>query len=233
MGDQAGVLQAQRVARLPLVQPVGQAAGLGASPPVAAAAPDEGAHGALTGVAHAQGPVGEDLDLDGAVAADIGHVLPAHLTAEDHAAHPQLRRRLHPRQGVDGHLGAAVEGQVRHDLPGQGRQAPVLDDDGVHPRPAGLPEQVPGGGQLPVRHQGVHRQVDLHPPEVAVGHGGGELLRGEILRTPPGVEAAAAEVYTVGAALHRRHHGLPVAGGGEELHHFQAVNKVWPDFLTA
>ncbi len=44
---------------------VGQAAGLGAQPPVAAASPDDGGEEALAGVAHAQGPVAEYLDLQG------------------------------------------------------------------------------------------------------------------------------------------------------------------------
>ena len=221
-GGQAGVLQAQGVAGPAAVHPVGQAAGLGAGAPVAAAPADEGAHGALAGPAHTQGPVGEDLDLDGAVLADIGDIPPAQLPAQHHAGHAQIGGGLHPVQGVDGHLGAAVEGQVRDDPPGQGRQAPVLDNDAVHAAAAGPAQILLRSGQLPVPQQGVEGQVDLYPPEVAVGHRLGQLLRGEVFRPPAGVELAAAQIHGVGPVLDGGHHGLPVAGRGEQLHHFLA-----------
>ena len=162
--------------------------------------------------------MGKDLDGDGALLADGADILPAQLPGEDRTAQAQLRRRLHPRQGVDGHLGTAVEGQVRGSRPGQGRQPPVLDDDGVHAAPACKEELFPGGVHLPVRDQGVDGEVDLHPPGVAVGDRPGELLEGEILRPPAGVEVPAAQVHGVRAALHGGHHGLPVAGGREKLH---------------
>ena len=74
MIGQAHVLQAQGITVILSFQRVGQAAGLGAGAPVAAAPADHGAHGALAGVAHAQGPMAEHLHLRPAATADGLHI---------------------------------------------------------------------------------------------------------------------------------------------------------------
>ena len=106
-----------------------------------------------------------------------------------------------------------MEGQIRGDMPGQGRQAPVLDDHAVYAAPAGQAQHPLRLRQLPVGEQRVERQIELDAPEAAVLDGGGQLVLGEIPCAPPGVEAAAAQIDRVRSVLNRRGHGLPVAGG--------------------
>ena len=186
---------------------------LGAQAPVAAAGADEGAHGALPGPAHAQGPVGKDLNGDGTAGADAGHAVPVQLPAQDHTAHAQIRRTLHAGEGVDRHLGGAVEGQVREHGPSQGRQTPVLDNHTVYAAAGGQAQHVRRRCQLPVRGEGVQGQIHFYAADVAVVHRLGQLFGGEVLRAAAGVEFAAAQVDGIRPVLNGGHHGLPVAGG--------------------
>ena len=59
----------------------------------------------------------EYLDLDGGVLADIGDLVPVQLPGQHHPADAQVSALLYPVQRVDGHLGGAMEGQVRDGLP--------------------------------------------------------------------------------------------------------------------
>ena len=161
----------------------------------------------------------EYLDGDRAEPADVPDVFPVQLPAQHDAPHPQLCGRRRAGQGVYGHLCAAVEGQVRHDLPGQGRGAPVLYNHRVHAPQGGQPEHLLRLRQLPVCKQCVQRQIHLCPPQVAVAHRLRQLLRREIPRTPPGVPIAAAQIDCVRAVLHGGGHRLPMSGRGQQLQH--------------
>ena len=138
--SKAAILQTEGVGVLGgAVKAVGQAAGLGAGAPVAAASANEGAHFALAGVAHAESTMAKDLDLGETGLADGGGVLPGALPGEDHplaAVHIDL---VGAAGGKDAHLSAGVKGEVRQGLPQQGKQAPVLHQHGVHPETAGRP----------------------------------------------------------------------------------------------
>ena len=101
------------------IDPIGQAAGLSAGTPVAAASADNGAEGALTGVAHTKSAVGKDLHLRRTVPADGGNVPAGQLTGQHHTGKAQLCRPACAPQRVQAHLGAGVEGQLRRRLTGQ------------------------------------------------------------------------------------------------------------------
>ena len=213
------VLQRQGVAVGPAAPAVLEAAGLGAQAPVAAASPDDRGEKALARPAHAQGPVAEHLDLHRGVLADVGDLVPAQLPAQHHPGEAQVGAGLHPVQGVDGHLGGGVEGQVGGDLPEHPGHPQVLDDDGVHPDPAGVGGLFGGPGQLPVGEQGVQGQVDPGPPEMAVRNRRRGLLRGEIFGVAAGVEVPVAQIDAVRPVLYGGGHRLHGAGGGEQFQH--------------
>ena len=110
---QGEVLQGQRVGGGFLPRPPeGQAAGLGAGAPVAAASPQHGGEKALAAVTHAQRSVDEGLNLNGRVETNVLNGVPAELPGEDYPGHAQLRAAADAVQAVDGHLGGGVEGQV-------------------------------------------------------------------------------------------------------------------------
>ena len=191
-----------------------QAAGLGAHAPVAAAAADDGGEEALTGVAHTQGAVDEALDLHWGAVAQIGDLVSAQLPAHHHPGHAQVGGGFGPVQGVDGHLGAGVEGQVRRHLAAHPRHAQVLHQQGVHAHLADLIHQLGGLGQLPVVEEGVEGEIDLDPAEVAVLDG---LLEGgfvEVDCVAAVVEVAIAQVDGVSTALDGGADGLWGTGGG-------------------
>ena len=138
--SKAAVLQTEGVGVFGgAVEAVGQAAGLGAGAPVAAASANEGAHFALAGVAHAESTMAEDLDLGGTGLADGGGVLPGTFPGEDHPLAAIPIDLVGTAGGKDAHLSAGVKGEVRQGLPQQGKQAPVLHQHGVHPETAGRP----------------------------------------------------------------------------------------------
>ena len=160
----------------------------------------------------------EDLQLHVRPGPDAPDLLQAQLPGQDHPGEAQLLRQPDPLQVVDAHLGGGVAGQRGHVLPEKGGGRRILEDHGVRPGCGHFPHRIIEGGQLPVRHQGVHRHVDADAPAVAEGHGLLQALFPEIVRPAAGVEALGAQVDRVGAAAHRRDQLFPPAGGGQHLH---------------
>ena len=213
-GDEAVVLEAQGILLLVAAVAVAEPAGLGALAPVAGAGAHHGGEIALAGIAHAQGPVDEDLNLDGAVAADEGDVLPAELPGKHHSAHAHGGGLLHALERVDAHLGGGVDRHLGGHLPQEGHDAQVLDDEGVHPGADGGGDGPAHLLQLPVGNQGVEGQVDADAPDMAVAHGVRQLVKGKVLGALPGVEGAGAQIDRVGPVLYRGAQGVHGAGGG-------------------
>ena len=143
-----------------------QAAGLGAHPPVAAAAADDGGEEALAGVAHTQRPVAEHLDLRAAAGADLPYLVPVQLPGQHHALHAQRRGRIGAAQREQAHLRAGVKRQVRHDLLCQGQQAPVLHQHRVHAHGAGLPQRRGRPGQTRTPRRWQYRTADANSSSV-------------------------------------------------------------------
>ena len=177
VGNQAIVLEAQRMALVPAPVPVGQAAGLGALPPVARPPPHDGGKPALPRIAHTERSMPEDLDFDGTLPADGPELVLGQLPRQDGSGAAQPGGGPDPLEGVDAHLGAGVPLHLGRDRPAQPQRAQVLDDKGVGPAPGGLGDPRGGGGQLPVGKQGVEGQMHPHPANVAVGDLFAQLLR--------------------------------------------------------
>ena len=150
MASQRHVLEGERVAVRPVPPAVGQAAGLGAHAPVAAAPADDAGHEALPRVAHAQRPVDEHLDLNGGALADIRDVPAGQLPGQHRPGHAQPGGLLHPVQGVEGHLGGGVQRQVGGALAQRAHQPHVLHQHRVRPQLGRLDGAVHRLGHLPV-----------------------------------------------------------------------------------
>ena len=134
---------------------VGQAAGLGAGAPVAAAPADQGAHGALATVAHAVGAMDKYFGFNAFQGAYGGDLFFGHFTGQHHAlqAHfPGLQRAVCV---VHSHLGAGVERQIRRSGAHSLQHAQILYQYGVHTDCAGQHGRLGCSGQLPVKQQGV------------------------------------------------------------------------------
>ena len=117
-----------------------------------------------------------------------------------------------------------MAGQIRHMLPEQGGSRQVLEDHRVRAGLGHLPHRIPKGGELAVRHQGVHRHMDPHAPAVAEGHRLLQFTAPEIVRPAPGVEALGAQIDRVRAAAHRGDQLFPAADGGQDLH--QSITRM-------
>ena len=162
----------------------------------------------------------EDLDLHRGALTDILDLSGAQLTRKHHPLHPQLGADFYAVQVVDGELGGGVEGQVGGGLFDGPEHAQVLDEHGVHPGVGGQ-KGLPGGGrQLPVCKEGVHGQVDLDPPDMAILHRRGQVGLGKVFRASSGVEVAQAQVDRVGSVLDGGGKGLFRPSGGEEFQHY-------------
>ena len=112
-----------------------------------------------------------------------------------------------------------MDGQVGDALAEHPQNAQVLDDDGVDADAAGVGGHLGRAGEFPVGEEGVQGEVDLAPPQVAVGHHLFHLLPGEIFRVAPGVEIPVAQIDGVRPVLHGGGHRLHGPGGGEQFQH--------------
>ena len=219
MGDQTVVLQAQRVPVFPAAVTVALAAGLGAPSPIAAAAANGGGQIALAGIAHAQCAVTEDLDLNGRMLADIANLLPAQFPAEHHPAQTPGRAQQHAGQGVNGHLGGAVQRNGRGDPAAKLHHAQILDDKGIHAAFGCGFDQFDALRDFLIRHQRIERQMHRHTPDMAVFDCLSQGLNGKILCALTGIKCAAAQVNSVGAILYRRPQGIHAPRGSQQFDH--------------
>ena len=186
----------------PLVDAVRQAAGLGAAASIAGAAANHRAHGALAGIAHAEGTMGEDLHFHGTVAADFRRVFGRTFTGDDHPLAAVLRHFDGTAGGKDAHLCACVEGQVRQSFAQNFQQAPVLNDDGVHAEVAGCPGGFQRSGQFTVGQQGVQGQKDPHAADMTIGQSLRKLLVREVFGAPAGIKVTPAQIDGIRAVLY-------------------------------
>ena len=213
----AQVFQGQ-MGRPGAVRRKGQTAGAGALAPVAAAPAQKGAHVALAGHRHAQRPVDEHLDLDGAFLGDGGNFGKAQLPGQDGPLETHFRQLPHPGQGVDGELGGAVEGEAGGHLPRQGGGGQVLHDEGVHPGLGGHADGVGQKAQFAGKGGGIHRRVDAHVPRVAKGHRLFQLLCVKIAGGAPGAELLEAQIHRVCPGKDGGPQGFAVPRRGQHLH---------------
>ena len=97
---------------------------------------------------------------------------------------------------MDGHLGGDAATLLQH---GQ-----ILYNKSVHAGDRRVADQLAKLGHFPVRDQGIEGKVHSDTPDMAVFHRLHQRLGGEVLRALAGVEATTAQIYRVGAVLHRR-----------------------------
>ena len=155
----------------------------------------------------------KNLDLDGALTADIHDLISGQLPGQNHPAAAHFRRLFHTLQIVHRHLGAAVDGHIRSDLADQLAYAQILHDDGIHSCPAGLQNHGGGSLQFPVKHQRVQGEIDFHTPDMAIADTLAELFLCEIFRIHAGIEAAIAQIHRIGAVLYGGNEGITGARG--------------------
>ena len=208
--QQAVVLQAQGIFHLIAAVAVVHSAGLRAAAPVSAPPPDDAGEVALAGVAHAQSAMDKDLNLHGAHGADLGNLRAAQFSCQDHAGHAHIRRLQHAGDGMDAHLRGGMDCHLRSTPPAQPCQAEVLNNKGVHP---GFGSRINHGNRrvhLPVKHQGVQRQMHLHAADMTHANNVGELFYLKITRPHSGVKTVCSQIDRVGTVLHgstKRIHG--------------------------
>ena len=147
----------------------GQAAGLGAQAPVAAAPTEQRREITLAGYAPAEGAVDKYLQLTAEARAG-GDFLRRHLPGQDHPAKAGFPQPRDPLGSVAGELGGGMQGHLRGGGAQTPGEAPVLHDQRIHPSPAGLFRQAQGVVHLVVLNQGVHGQIHPRPPDMTKSH---------------------------------------------------------------
>ena len=150
----------------------------------------------------------EHLNFNGGIGTDVLNFLPAQLPAEDHPLQSHGGAKLHPGQGMDGHLGGTVDGDMGRDLAAQLYHAQILDDKRVNIILGSMTDQLRRLLHLPVGDQGVQGQMDLHAPDMAVFHRVHQGLGGKVFRALTGVQIAHAQIHGIGAVLDRGTEGF-------------------------
>ena len=217
---QAVVAQAQRVLVHAAAHAVLHAARLRTRAAVAAAAADERAHIALTGIAEAQRTMHKDLGLDARVLRDEADLLERELAREHGAGDAHLGRSFDSGEVVDAHLRARVQRDIRQSITQHARKPQILHEDRVRSGVRRLLRERGGGLHLAVTHEGVERDVDLAAADMAVAHRFCKRLPCEIIRAPARVEPVAkAHIHRVRPVLHRRDDGIEVARRCQQFQH--------------
>ena len=213
-------------AGLLVCQGVFAAAQLAAGPAVGRAARLVEREVALARDGHAEGAVGEHLDLHELAArsadvvlddpaVDFGHLLERELACQHHRVGP-LRVEAH-RLGV---RDVALRGDVHllPDAPRVENRRQVGGDDGVDALAAGAVDHLVHGRHLVLVDDGVDRQVGLDARFVRRGDDAPEVVEREVRRRSRAhVEFPDAEVDGVGTGLDGRGEGLVGARGGHDL----------------
>ncbi len=202
--DHRKVLQAQvvpRAARHRKRQP----ARLGAHPTVPAARAEHRAEIALPRNGHAQCPVDEHLQLDGAVpgaAADLRDFAQRKLARQHHAGNAERRERADAGGRGDGHLGGGVQPKGRRAPAQQAHQTHVLNDQRIHRKRARVLDEGKRLRQLILQNQRVHGEIHLHAARVTEFSCLPQRIIIEIFGGRAGGKGACAQIDRVGARAH-------------------------------
>ena len=213
------LLPAVRHGRLSILiqDPVGEAAGPGASAPVAAAAAQESGEQAPAGIAIAHGAVDEGFDLDLLFPPQLLQFPQGQLPGRYDPADPHLFQETDGLRRCDRQLGAGVQQQAGTGFPEGVDHAQVLYYDAVQPgqiQPVDIGNQF---RQFILPGQGINGQVDLSAENMGFPDGPNQLLLCEIVRVGPGAEFLSGQVESVGSCRQAAEKALPAAGGGQEF----------------
>ena len=157
----------------------------------------------------------ENFNFNGRICADVADFLPVQLPAQHHPLHPQGSAQLHSSQGMDGHLGGAVDGDIGGNLAAQLRHAQILDNESIHPCLGGFSDQVGNSFEFPVSDQGVQGQMHIHTPNMAVFQCFSQRLQGKVFCALAGVKGADAQIHGIRAVLDRSTQRIHGTGGGQ------------------
>ena len=177
------------------------AAGLGTGTAVAAAAAEEAAHQALAGIGHARCAVDEDFDRNGRLGTNRFDFIRRQFPRKDGLRKAIFFQKADAIQIGNGHLRAAVQGQIGRDLTGQGGNGQVLDDDAVDAKSI---EGLQIGRQIlqfRVGHQNIDRHIDLDAEEMRRPHGLPYFFITEIMCKFPGIERLSSEINGIGTGI--------------------------------
>ena len=152
------------------------------------------------GIGNAHGAVDEAFQFDiGDFGIDFLDVAEAHFAGHDDArcavVAPEFRRCPVGRVG----LGRYVDRQVRHELPGQGEDARVGDEDGVDADIAQVDEVFRQALEVVVMREDVDRHVDVLAPGMGIVDGFLQFFIGKVVAESPQAEGLPSQVYGIGA----------------------------------
>jgi hypothetical protein len=209
------------VARFPIDDEfVGHAAGLGAFATVRAALAERLAREALSRVGDAEGAVDEGLELhrSGRVwmkEPDLAHRV---FAGDDGAVEIEKAMGEVERLGRgDRHLRRGVEMQIGHHGPGHRGEPEILHDDRVHTCVAEEPQLLRRILEFLGKNERVEGNEPPHPVGVEEVHQLRQVLRREIVRPDPRVEAGHAEIDRIRPVRHGSARAVPVARRGEQF----------------
>ncbi len=173
----------------------------------------------------------EALRLDAAVPGDGFHLRQAQLTGQHHAGEAQLLQLQRALQGMDAHLGGAVAGQFRGDLPDELCHRQVLADDGIRAAGGHCPHGIRQLGQFGSVNGGVQRHMHLDPAHMAEADGLLQAVRIKVSRAGAGVEARKPQIHGVRTAEHGGMEHLFTAHRGKDLNLRHSVPSLFFLFL--
>ena len=197
---QGQILQRKGVA--PSVALKIQSAGLGTAPAVAAALAQHAAEVALTGNAHAQRPVDENLAPQAGSGADGGDLLFGKLPRQHHLVQTHFLQQAGARQIVDGHLGAAQQRQGGVAPAHQPHQPQILHQYAIHAGGCHGVQCAEPVGQLTVGDQRIQGDIDLNTAAVAPADGLRQGVFIKIFGARAGIKAPQTQINGIGAAQH-------------------------------
>ena len=212
----------QIAARLP--EPVGQAAGLGAHAPVAAAAAHQAGKQALAGAGNAQRSMAEGLQFHAQTRA-LFDFRKGHFPRQHGAIKAVGAQVFHALPVVHGHLRAGMQRKARRQTTHTGGYAQILHNHGIRPRGGDFGNLLFQRRHLVFAHQRVERHMRAHAAGMTIGD---RLLQAafvEVVRAPTGVEQARAKVNRVRAVLNRGDERFHAPGGSKQFAHLRAASS--------
>ena len=219
------VFQRESVAVIAAAAAEWQAAWLCAESAVAAALTDEGAHVALTGEAHTERAVDEDIHFHRYLLHHGLDFFGAHFAGQNHAGEAQLMHLFCAGDIVHRHLRGGVQRNIRCPLAQQFHNAQVLHQNGIDAVLAGRTDGFLQVLHLTVEDQCIEGHVHFHAAGLAGFRHLAELFFIKVFGVAAGIELTVAKVHRIGAAIQRSLQAFHAAGRSQN---FQFAHKSPP-----
>ncbi len=197
-----------------------QAAGLSATPTIAAAPTNQTAEKTLTGKTDTQSAMAKDLQFHVSFSLNGSNIRQTDLSGQNYPGKTGLLRPAYSGGIMQRHLRAGVQRNLRIMPAQQISKTPILHNQSVSAHIMQLLGQFQRVRHFIITYQRIHSQIDRHATQMRPAQQSGQFFQPKIIRKGARTKTFGRQINRVRPTVHRRQKSLPAASWSQNFHIF-------------